>query len=205
MPWVRVPSLAPFPIDDCGSMIAGLALAGGASRRMRAFKPLLMLRGKPLIGHVLDRLAGECAVRAISANGDPERFAAFGCPVLPDGAFFGVGPLAGVLAGLEWAAAAGAEALLTIPADTPFVPAGGAGRLSPGPSCAATGRRVHHLVALWPVGLAGALRVFLTGRGPFAAQRFGRLIGMRAVSWDIAGDADPFGNINTRADLERLG
>ena len=185
-------------------MIAGLALAGGQSRRMGADKPLLPLHGRALIAHVLDRLRDETNAVAISANGDPARFAAFLCPVLPDGDFAGRGPLAGVLAGLDWAASIGAEALLTIPADTPFAPAGLAAALTPAPSCAASLGRAHHLVALWPTRAAADLRAFLLGDGPHAAHRFGALIGMRAVPFPTTADADPFRNVNTPDDLARL-
>lgn len=185
-------------------MIAGLALAGGASRRMGADKPLLPLRGRALIAHVLDRLRTETDAIAISANGDPARFAEFACPVLADGAFAGRGPLAGVLSGLDWAVSLGAETLLTIPADTPFAPAGLAAALTPAPSCAVSLGRTHHLVALWLVSAAPALRAFLAGDGPDAAHRFGALIGMRAVPFPATDDHDPFRNVNTPDDLARL-
>lgn len=182
-------------------MIAGLALAGGESRRMGADKPLLPLGGKPLIAHVLDRLRTETGAVAISANGDPARYAGFAVPVLPDGTFAGRGPLAGVLAGLHWAAMLGADALLTISADTPFAPAELAKALTPAPACAASLGRTHYLVALWPMHSADALRDILSGPGPFAARRFGALIGIRVVPFPTAAGNDPFWNVNTPADL----
>ncbi len=113
--------------------------------------------------------------------------------------------LAGVLAGLDWAASIGADALLTIPADTPFTPAGLAAALTPAPSCAASLGRTHHLVALWPAHAAADLRAFLSGNGPHAAHRFGALIGMTAVPFAATTDNDPFRNVNTPEDLARLG
>jgi hypothetical protein len=100
-----------------------LILAGGAARRLGGIdKPLLELGGRSLLERIIELLAAQAGPIALSANGDPARFASFGLPVLPDGAFGGQGPLAGVLAGLDWAAAQGAEALLTVPGDTRFIP-----------------------------------------------------------------------------------
>jgi molybdenum cofactor guanylyltransferase len=96
---VRVPLLAPpFPMTD--ERIAGLVLAGGAARRMGGGdKPLLEVGGQPMLARVIAAL-GVTPI-AISANGDPARFAEFGLPVLPDGDFAGQGPLAGGLAGYD--------------------------------------------------------------------------------------------------------
>ncbi len=137
---------------------------------------------------------------AISANGDPARFARFGCPVLDDGLFAGEGPLAGLLAGLDWAAALGAELLLSVPGDTPFLPCGLLTALSPAPAWAAREGRVHPLVALWPVGVRHALRPMLARPGSRSIQAFGHSIGMREA-WFPDGPTDPFLNVNTPADL----
>ncbi len=193
----------------------GLVLAGGGARRMGGGdKPLLDVGGRSLLAHVLARLRAEPVdAIALSANGDPGRFAAFGLPVLDDGDFVGAGPLAGVLAGLDWAAgqrAAGqggaaqrADVLLSLPGDTPFLPAGLLAALAPAPACAASvgaggTTRAHVLVALWPVAARGALRAWLAaGRsrkvGAFAAE-----IGMREVRFAAE---DAFLNVNTPAEL----
>ncbi len=163
-------------------------------------KPLLALGGRPMLASVIAALAHDIADIAISANGDPARFADFGLPVLPDGAFAGEGPLAGVLAGLDWAAGLGAEALLTVPGDTPFIPAGLATALTPPPSCAASGGRTHHLVALWPLPCRERLRAHLSAPGRRDMAHFSRAIGTRAVDFPVA-ERDPFMNINTPADL----
>ena len=186
--------------------VCALVLAGGAARRLGGGdKPLRMLGGQPLLAHVLARLAagGERAV-ALSANGDPARFARFGLPVLDDGAFAGQGPRAGVLAGLDWAASRGAGTLLTVPGDTPFIPRDLVALLAPAPSCAASGGRVHHLVALWPVAARAALRSRLATDGPRNVAAFAMTLGLRAVAVAVGDQpCDPFLNVNTPEDLAR--
>lgn len=180
--------------------LAALVLAGGAARRMGGGdKPLLRLGGITLIERVIAALRAETDCIAISANGDPSRFAVAGLPVLADGE--GEGPLAGLLAGLDWAGEQGADMLLTVPGDTPFIPPGLAAALAPAPSCAATAGRVHHLAALWPVSARDDLRLWLAASPARAVAGFGASIGMRAVPF-AAGDCDPFLNINTPADLD---
>ena len=101
----------------------GVILAGGRSRRMGGGdKSLLPLGEGTILAQVVARLRPQVAGLALNANGDPARFAAFGLPVLPDSVAGFAGPLAGVLAGLDWAAAEGAEAIVTAAADTPFLP-----------------------------------------------------------------------------------
>lgn len=186
--------------------VCALVLAGGGARRLGGGdKPLRALGGKTLLAHVLARLgtAGDMAI-ALSANGDPARFAGFGLPVLGDGAFAGQGPLAGVLAGLDWAAGRGAGALLTVPGDTPFIPRDLAARLAPAPACAASGGRVHHLVALWPVAARAALRSRLAADGPRKVEVFAAAVGLRVVAFaDEDQPCDPFLNVNTPEDLAR--
>ena len=179
--------------------VAALVLAGGSARRLGGVdKPLLALGGLPLLARILDRVG--LPDIAISANGDPARFAMFGLPVLDDGPFVGQGPLAGVLAGLDWAERLNAGALLTIPGDTPFVPAGLAEALAPAPACAASNGRVHHLVALWPVSCLDGLRAVLAVNGRRDVRHFAELIGMRPVDFGTM-KRDPFTNINTREDI----
>jgi molybdenum cofactor guanylyltransferase len=161
-------------------------------------KPLLDLAGTRIIERIVASL--DVPHIAISANGDPECFAALKLPVLSDGDFAGEGPLAGVLAGLEWAASQGAETLLTVPGDTPFIPKGLAAALAPAPACAASNGRVHHLVALWPVARHGELRRFLSEQDRRDVAYFGRRISMRRVDFPAA-KWDPFFNVNTPEDL----
>ncbi len=179
--------------------IAALVLAGGSARRMGGGdKPLLDLGGQPMLARVIARLGLSDA--AISANGDPARFAAFGLPVLDDGAFSGEGPLAGLLAGLDWAAGLGATALLTVPGDTPFIPLGLAAALMPPPACAASLGQPHHLVALWPIACRYLLRTLLSAPGRRDIHYFTSTIGMRRVDFPL-GKWDPFININTPEEL----
>ncbi len=183
-----------------------LILAGGTARRMGGGdKPLLTLGDRTIVQRIIDTLASRTTNPppiAISANGNPGRFQAFGLPVLNDGAFADQGPLAGVLAGLTWATELGADWLLTIPGDTPFVPADLADALAPAPSCARSGGRLHHLVALWPVGCHADLRAFLEKPGSRQVSRFSTWISTRPV--DFAIDVcDPFLNVNTPEELDR--
>jgi molybdopterin-guanine dinucleotide biosynthesis protein A len=180
--------------------IAGLVLAGGQARRMGGSdKPLLTIGGRSMLASVITALGVQHI--AISANGDPARFAAFGLPVLTDGAFHGHGPLAGLLAGLEWAASLGMTDLLTAPGDTPFLPAGLATGLQPAPCCVASGGMRHHLVALWPVSCATILRAMLSTPGSRRVADFAGRIGMRYAEY-AGRSADPFANINTPEELE---
>ncbi len=181
---------------------AGLILAGGAARRMSGGdKPLLTVGGTTILARLICRLATEAAPLAISANGDPARFAAFGLPVLEDeAAFAGQGPLAGLLAGLDWAARRGSDALLTVPGDTPFVPPGLVARLARPPAVAASGGRRHHLVALWPVAARTALREWLSRGEPHGVGRFAEALGVQEVAF-ASTPFDPFINVNAPEDL----
>ncbi|MEM6596161.1 MAG: molybdenum cofactor guanylyltransferase MobA, partial [Pseudomonadota bacterium] len=150
---------------------AGVILAGGQSRRMGGGdKGLLDLGGRKLITHVIDRLEPQVAEIALNANGDAARFD-LGLPVIPDSIDGFAGPLAGVLAGLDWAAAQGHTHIVTAAADTPFFPCDLVPRLmlaaENGPiALAATpdpqrGLARHPTFGLWPVSLRDDLRAAL--------------------------------------------
>ncbi|WP_169306072.1 molybdenum cofactor guanylyltransferase [Sulfitobacter sp. 15WGC] len=101
----------------------GVILAGGQATRMGGGdKGLLPLGQGTLLSSVIDRLEPQVAGLALNANGDAARFADLGLPVLADSIEGFAGPLAGVLAGLDWAAEQGAESIVTAAADTPFFP-----------------------------------------------------------------------------------
>jgi len=190
----------PCGMQSSGSAVALILAGGKASRMGGGDKPLLDVGGSSMLGRVIAALRSDAAAIAISANGDPARFAAFALPVLPDGTFEGEGPLAGLLAGLDWAAALHATSLLTVPGDTPLVPSGLANALAPPPACVATGDRAHHLVALWPVACREELRRLLSVPGRRNVEHFARLIGMRRVDFPLA-KWDAFVNVNTPDDL----
>lgn len=182
--------------------VAGLVLAGGQGRRMGgADKALLSLGGRPLLGHVLDRFAPQVGALALSANGAGARFADFGLPVLPDApAHRGDGPLAGLIAGLDWAAAQGAGWLATVSCDMPFLPADLVARLAAAAGgravMAASGGRLHPTAALWPV----AARAIVAARFAGGERRLRAALEAPGVA-DFAELPDPFTNINTPADL----
>ena len=185
------------------ALIAALILAGGRARRLGGIeKPLIRIGGLTILERILAALADDVASVALSANGEPARFSRFGLTVLPDGPYQGEGPLAGLLAGLEWAATLGAQDMLSLPGDTPFLPTGLASRLAPSPSVAVSGGRRHHLVALWPVGARQALAQRLARPGTRAVGAFAEEIGARGVEFSAL-PGDPFLNINTQADLAR--
>jgi molybdopterin-guanine dinucleotide biosynthesis protein A len=183
-------------------VIAGLVLAGGRASRMGGGDKCLLRVTDTKVGDttVLDillaRLGPQAGALAMSANGDAARFARFGLPVLPDLPLH-AGPLAGVAAGLAWATSLGADALLTVPGDTPFIPADLAEKLAPAPAWAMSDGAVHPLVALWPA--AAPLAAWLEGGGSLRVRTFGEAIGMRTVVFSQT--PDPFFNINTPDDL----
>jgi molybdopterin-guanine dinucleotide biosynthesis protein A len=186
-----------------------VVLAGGWARRMGGGdKPLRLLGGRPVLSHVLERLRPQVSGLALNANGDPVRFHAFGLPVLPDTLPDRPGPLAGILAALDWAADAGAGHVLTVPGDTPFLPADLALHLvravdhgAPAALAVSDGRR-HPTVGLWPVAARGDLRTAVADAGLRRVEEWVRRLGAVAVEFPIE-PVDPFFNLNTPEDLER--
>lgn len=202
----------PRPLPPSGRrVIGGVILAGGGSTRLGGGdKGLLLLGDRPILAHVIAQLRPGVDALALSANGPPERFAAFGLPVLSDGPFGAVGPLAGLLSGLEWGAGQGFEAIVTAAADTPAFPAdlvpvlraaaATRGRPvaiagSPGPD----GPRAHPTFGFWSVTLLAPLRGALAA-GERRIGRFAEAMGQATAVFD---EADAFFNINTPADLAR--
>ena len=105
--------------------IVGLLLAGGLSRRMGGGdKCLRPLAGRPILSHIIERVRPQVGALVLNANGDPARFAAFGLPIAADNVAGFAGPLAGILAGLDWAAVAAPDSpmVLSVPNDAPFLP-----------------------------------------------------------------------------------
>jgi len=188
----------------------GVILAGGQARRMGGGdKGMLDLDGVTILEQVITRLRPQVGAMALNANGDADRFEGFGLPVLPDSIAGFPGPLAGVLAGLDWAHDQGADAIVTAAADTPFFPldlteqllnAAGTLPLALAASKGADGKVWRQpTFGLWPVALRDDLRQALTD-------------GLRkVVLWTDRHDAvqavfetdqvDPFFNVNTPEDL----
>jgi len=205
--------LAGLPGGPIEGQIAGILLAGGQSRRMGGGdKCLRLLGGRPLLARIIERAAPQVAQLVINANGDPARFAAFGLPVAADTVEGFAGPLAGVLAGMEWAAANAPECgwIATFASDAPFFPDDFVTRLAaaiagPGErggdmACAASGGRRHPVFGLWPVALRAELHAALDERGVRKVDRWTRDYNLKEVEFDID-TIDPFFNVNRPEDL----
>jgi molybdopterin-guanine dinucleotide biosynthesis protein A len=193
--------------------VVGIVLAGGKSSRMGGDdKCLKLLGGKPILAHVIDRLAPQVAEMAINANGDPARFASFGLPVLADRVTGYAGPFAGVHAGLAWAQRTHPQFryAVTVAADTPFVPKDLVRRFlaelpdATRPLVARSAAGVHPVIGLWPVSLApaleAALKQGLRKAGDFAKQQEAIEVSFPPLSLGRT-TVDPFFNINRPEDL----
>jgi len=192
-------------------MVAGVLLAGGLSRRMGGGdKTLRLLGGKPILAHVIERVRPQVVALALNANGDPARFREFGLPVVADGVAGFAGPLAGVLAGLDWAVAAAPAAthLASFATDAPFLPRDLVQRLVAGLeggtfdlSCAASDGRAHPVFGLWPVSLRDALRHALCDEDIRKVDRFTARYRLATIEFPT-NPVDPFFNANRPEDLE---
>ncbi|MCC5984159.1 MAG: molybdenum cofactor guanylyltransferase MobA [Rhodobacteraceae bacterium] len=188
----------------------GVILAGGRATRMGGGdKGMLRLGGRRIIDHVIDRLGPQVGGLVLNANGDPGRFAGLALPVVADSLPDWPGPLAGVLAGLDWAAAQGAEAVVSAAADTPFLPrdlvaglraAAGPSGLALAASRDADGKLWRHpTFGLWPVALRDDLRAALEG-GLRKVVVWTDRHGAGTAEFGVDGP-DPFFNVNTPGDL----
>lgn len=185
----------------------GVILAGGRAQRMGGGdKGLLQIEGQTLLELVIDRLSPQVGDLALNANGAPDRFAVFGLPVLPDPVSDFPGPLAGVLAGLDWADARGATHIVTAAADTPFFPADLVPRLilaseTEGKPIAlsrtVSGR--HPTFGLWPTALRDDLRQALAD-GVRKVVMWTDRHGTATAEFPVS-RFDPFFNVNTPDDL----
>jgi molybdopterin-guanine dinucleotide biosynthesis protein A len=192
---------APLPL--------GLVLAGGLARRMGGGdKTRIRIGGKTILERVLARLKPQCAAVILNANGDPARFADTGLPVVPDTVPDFAGPLAGILAGLDWAAAhvPAIADVASVPGDCPFLPADLVARLSAARqaagvplACARSGDWRHPVVGLWPVALREDLRKALVEENMHKIESWTARHGIAIGDWP-ATPVDPFFNVNTPAD-----
>jgi molybdopterin-guanine dinucleotide biosynthesis protein A len=184
----------------------GVVLAGGLARRMGGGdKARIRIGGKTILERVLTRLAPQCSAVIINANGDPARFADTGLPVVPDSVPDFVGPLAGILAALDWAAAhapAIAE-VVSAPGDCPFLPRDLVARLVAARraaglplACARSGEWRHPVLGLWPVALRDDLRRALVEQGQRKIEVWTARHGVAIADWP-ATPVDPFFNVNT--------
>jgi len=193
----------------------GALLAGGLARRMGGGdKPLVRIGGVTILDRGIGILRPQCEELILNANGDPERFAQTGLPVVADSIPDFAGPLAGVLAALDWAAGhrPDAEWVVTAAADTPFLPDDFVARLHEARiragvplAQAETNGRTHPVNALWNVGLREDLRSSLEG-GQRKIDAWTARHGIASAVWPGA-PLDPFFNVNTpedAAEAERL-
>jgi molybdopterin-guanine dinucleotide biosynthesis protein A len=193
--------------------ILGVILAGGQSRRFGGGdKGLADLGGRPVLDHVVARFRPQVGRLLLNVNGDAARFAAFGLQTIPDQRFPELGPLSGILAGLDWAEERepGCIAVATVSTDVPFLPSDLVERLEAargaGAAIATSGERRHPTIALWPLSVrdavADALEKRLLSVDKLAAQL--NAVAVAFAMRDIGGQTvDPFFNVNAPDDLAK--
>ena len=190
--------------------IPGVLLAGGLARRMGGGdKPMRTIAGRTILDRVIARLAPQCDGLILNANGDPARFAAFGLPVIPDGIADFPGPLAGILAALDWAAANrhDVKVVLSAAADCPFLPRDLVSRLhgaleaeNAELAVAASDGQSHPVIGLWKVDLREQLRQALVVEDIRKIDRWTARYKLVTVTWPTT-PLDPFFNANTVEDI----
>jgi molybdenum cofactor guanylyltransferase len=196
--------------------IPGVLLAGGLARRMGGGdKPMRQIGGRPILARVIARLAPQCDGLILNANGDIRRYASFGLPVIPDTVENFPGPLAGILAALDWAAAHRPDAgwILSAAGDCPFLPRDLVARLHRARveqdaqlAVAASGEQSHPVIGLWSVALREELRHALVVEDIRGVGRWTGRYRLATVTWPTE-PFDPFFNANTPDDIaaaERL-
>lgn len=190
--------------------VAGVILAGGLSRRMGGGdKCLREFAGRPLLAHIVERVRPQVTRLVLNANGDPMRFQPFGLPVVADSVEGFAGPLAGILAGLDWAAAHAPEStrVVSFAADAPFVPPDLVARLVSAVerehadlACAASAGQAHPVFGLWRIDLRDALRDALVREHIHKVDRWTARYKLVQVEFS-AEPLDPFFNANRPEDL----
>ena len=190
----------------------GILLAGGLARRMGGGdKPMRSIAGRTILERVIARLGPQCDGLILNANGDPARFAAYGLPVIADPVADFPGPLAGILAGLDWVAAHRPDVswVLSAAADCPFLPRDLVARLHRARTeqnaqiaVAASGGQSHHVVGIWSVALREELRHALVVENVRKVERWAARYRIATATWPTE-PLDPFFNANTIDDIEQ--
>jgi molybdopterin-guanine dinucleotide biosynthesis protein A len=190
----------------------GLVLAGGLARRMGGGdKALIEVGGQTILSRVLATVTPQCAGLILNANGDPKRFASYGLPVVPDEIPDFAGPLAGILAGLDWMAAnrPDLEWMVSVPGDCPFLPADLVARLhavraqaGTPLACAKSGDWRHPVVGLWTVSLRADLRHALIDEDLHKIEIWTVRHGIAIAEWPDR-PVDPYFNVNTPQERDR--
>lgn len=188
----------------------GAILAGGLARRLGGGdKALRTVGARTVLARLVERLAPQVAGLILNANDDPRRFEGLGLPVVADSLPGHPGPLAGVLAALDWAARLepGVAWVVTAPGDAPFLPRDLVARFHAEReragatfACAASGGWTHPVVGLWPVSVRDELRRAVTVEDTRKIDAFTGRHPTVAVEWPT-GAVDPFFNVNTPEDL----
>jgi molybdopterin-guanine dinucleotide biosynthesis protein A len=194
----------------------GVVLAGGLARRMGGGdKARLRIGGRTILERVIEGLKPQCAALIINANGNPARFCDTGLAIVADSVPDFAGPLAGILAALDWAAAHSPEIadVVSVPGDCPFLPLDLVARLLSARAaartplaCARSGEWRHPVIALWPVAVRDDLRKALVEEGLRKIEAFTARHGVAVADWPAL-PFDPFFNINTpddAAEAERI-
>jgi len=194
----------------------GVVLAGGLARRMGGRdKARIRVGGTTILERVIERLRPQCGRLVLNANSDPAAFADTGLTIVADSVPDYAGPLAGILAGLDWAArlAPKIEWVVSVPSDCPFLPRDLVARLHQARAaddailaCARSGERRHSVIALWPVALREDLRQALTSDGVRKVEEWAARYVLGVAEWP-ARPVDPFFNVNTpeqAAEAERM-
>jgi molybdopterin-guanine dinucleotide biosynthesis protein A len=189
----------------------GLVLAGGLARRMGGGdKALIRIGNETILERTLARLTPQVSGVVLNANGDPARFASFGLPVIADSVPDFAGPLAGILAGLDWVATnrPGTKWMVSVPGDCPFPPRDLVARLHEAReregkalACAHSGDWRHPVVGLWQVALREDLRHAITVEALRKIEVWTARHGLALADWP-AEPVDPFFNVNTPEDVE---
>jgi molybdenum cofactor guanylyltransferase len=192
--------------------IPGILLAGGLARRMGGGdKPMRSIAGRTILERVIARLGPQCDGLILNANGDPARFAAYGLPVIADQVKDFPGPLAGILAGLDWIAAhrPGVNWVLSAAADCPFLPHDLVARLDRARTeenaqlaVASSGGQTHPVIGLWSVALREELRHALVVEDVRKVESWAARYSRATVSWPTE-PLDPFFNANTSDDIAK--